>query len=55
MFVPLRGTKKERVTLPTAALLRSLQRVSDRCVPSGHGAEWAYLIICEYLVIINCC
>ena len=25
--------------LPTAALLRSLQWVSDRCVPSGHGAE----------------
>ena len=31
MFVPLRGTKKRESHLPTAALLRSLQWVSDVC------------------------
>ena len=44
MFVPLRAPKKERVTVPTASLLRSLQWVSDSrsryAEPVGEMGGW---------------
>ena len=56
MFVPLRGTKKEGESLcPQRRCFAACSGFLIDCVPSGHGAEWAYLIISEYLVIINCC